>query len=74
VTPGFLAKLSPVQQRALAVALFVAVLVIGLLVLLGPLILLHRHYDRAIAETTDRVGHLVASPHKHPSCAARSIR
>jgi len=27
-------------------------------VLLGPLILLHRHYDRAIAETTDRVAHL----------------
>jgi general secretion pathway protein M len=58
VTPGFAAKLSPGQQRALALTMFVAVLVIVLLVLLGPLILLHRHYDRAIAETTDRVGHL----------------
>jgi general secretion pathway protein M len=58
VTPGFIAKLSPGQQRALALALFFAVLAVVLLVLLGPLILLHRHYDRAIAETTDRVAHL----------------
>jgi hypothetical protein len=42
VTPGFAAKLSPGQQRALALTMFVAVLVIVLLVLLGPLILLHR--------------------------------
>lgn len=58
MTPGFAAKLSPARQRALALTMFVAVLVIVLLVLLGPLILLHRHYDRAIAETTDRVAHL----------------
>jgi general secretion pathway protein M len=58
VTPGFVAKLSPVQQRALAFTMFVAVLAVLLLVLLGPLILLHRHYDRAIAETTDRIAHL----------------
>jgi general secretion pathway protein M len=58
VTPGFAAKLSPGQQRALALTMFVGVLIIVLLVLLGPLILLHRHYDRAIAETTDRVAHL----------------
>jgi len=58
VTPGFAAKLSPGQQRALALTMFVSVLIIVLLVLLGPLILLHRHYDRAIAETTDRVAHL----------------
>ncbi len=58
MTPGFIAKLSPGQQRALALALFFAVLAVVLLVLLGPLILLHRHYDRAIAETTDRVAHL----------------
>jgi general secretion pathway protein M len=58
VTPGFVAKLSPAQQRALALTMFFAVLVIALLLVLGPLILLHRHYDRAIAETTDRVAHL----------------
>ncbi|HEY2816030.1 MAG TPA: type II secretion system protein GspM [Casimicrobiaceae bacterium] len=58
MTPGFVAKLSPVQQRALAFTMFVAVLAVLLLVLLGPLILLHRHYDRAIAETTDRIAHL----------------
>ena len=58
MTPPLVAKLSPMQQRVLALSLFVAVLAIALLVLVGPLILLHRHYDRAIAETTDRIGHL----------------
>jgi general secretion pathway protein M len=58
VTPALVAKLSPVQQRILALLLFVAILAVVLLVLVGPLVLLHRHYDRAIAETTDRIGHL----------------
>jgi len=58
VTPAIVAKLSPTQQRALALALFFGILVIVLLALLGPLILMHRHYDKAIAETTDRVAHL----------------
>jgi len=55
VTPALVAKLSPIQQRALALTLFFGILLIALLALLGPLILLHRHYDKAIAETTDRV-------------------
>jgi len=58
VTPALVAKLTPTQQRALALALFFGILVIVLLALLGPLILMHRHYDKAIAETTDRVAHL----------------
>ena len=58
MTPGFAAKLSATQQRALALSMFVGVVVVVLLVLLGPLILMHRHYDRAIVETTDRIGHL----------------
>jgi general secretion pathway protein M len=56
--PGFIAKLSPVQRRALALTLFVAVVAVALFVLLAPVILLHRHYDRAIAETSERVTHL----------------
>ena len=55
MTPALVAKLSPIQQRALALTLFFGILLIALLALLGPLILLHRHYDKAIAETTDRV-------------------
>ncbi|HEY3179783.1 MAG TPA: type II secretion system protein GspM [Casimicrobiaceae bacterium] len=58
MTPGFVAKLSSAQQRALALAIFVAIVAVALFVLLGPVILMHRHYDRAIAETSDRVTHL----------------
>jgi general secretion pathway protein M len=58
VTPSLLAKLSPFQQRALALLLFVGILIVALLLLLGPVILLHRHYDNAIAETSDRVSRL----------------
>ena len=58
MTPSLLAKLSPFQQRALALLLFVGILIVALLLLLGPVILLHRHYDNAIAETSDRVSRL----------------
>ena len=43
------------QQRATALALLVGVVVAALAVLLLPVLLLHRHYDDAIADTTDRV-------------------
>jgi general secretion pathway protein M len=58
VTPSLVAKLPPLQQRALALVLFVGILIVALLILLGPVILLHRHYDKAIAETSDRVSRL----------------
>jgi general secretion pathway protein M len=58
VTPSLVAKLPPLQQRALALVLFVGILIVALLTLLGPVILLHRHYDTAIAETSDRVSRL----------------
>ena len=58
MTPSLVAKLSPLQQRALALVLFVGILIVALLILLGPVILLHRHYDKAIAETSDRVSRL----------------
>jgi hypothetical protein len=53
MTPPLFARLSASRQRALAVALFAAAVLAALAVVLGPVVLLHRHYDRAIAETSD---------------------
>ena len=50
-----IAKLPPSRQRLLAVALLVVAVVLVLSVLLGPLLLLHKHYDDTIAELTDRI-------------------
>lgn len=55
MTPEFTARMSPAQQRALALALLAAAVLIVLGVALGPIVLLHRHYDAAIAELTDRL-------------------
>ena len=55
MVPPAIQKLSPAQQRALAVALLVAAIVAVLAVVFGPIILLHRHYDGAIADTSDRL-------------------
>jgi general secretion pathway protein M len=55
MTPPLLKKLSPARQRALAAALFVAGIAVVLLAILGPVVLLHRHYDNAIADTSDRL-------------------
>jgi hypothetical protein len=55
VTPAFAAQLSPRRQRALALAIFVGLLALLLLLVLGPLLLLHRHYDQAIADTAERI-------------------
>jgi len=46
-------RLSPPRQRALAIALLVAAVVLALAVLLLPIVLLHMHYDDAIAARTD---------------------
>jgi len=50
-----IAKLPRSRQRALAVALFIAAIVLVLAIVLVPLILLHKHYDDTIAEFSDRV-------------------
>ena len=55
MTPAALKQLSPARQRMLAAALFVAAIVVVLVAVLGPVIVLHRHYDAAIADTSDRV-------------------
>jgi len=55
MTPNFASRLSAAQQRALAVGLLVIAAVVALVVLLGPIVLFHRHYDVAIADTSDRL-------------------
>ena len=55
MTPPALKRLSPTRQRALAAALFVVGIALMLLAVLGPIIALHRHYDAAIADTSDRL-------------------
>lgn len=50
-----IARLSAKQQRALAIALFVVAAVMVVSLLLLPAVLLHRHYDNAIASLTDRL-------------------
>ena len=50
-----IARLSPPRQRALAVTLLVAALILALASILVPLVLLHKHYDDTIAEFSDRV-------------------
>ena len=55
MTPPALARLTPVRQRAVAVGLLVLVALAALAVVLGPIVLLHRHYDAAITDTADRL-------------------
>jgi hypothetical protein len=55
MTPVALKQLSPARQRALAAGLLVAAIVLVLAVVLGPIVMLHRHYDAAIADTSDRL-------------------
>jgi hypothetical protein len=50
-----LERLPAKQQRTLAVALFVVAVLVVLSVLLLPVVLLHKHYDDAIAQLGDRL-------------------
>jgi general secretion pathway protein M len=55
MTPPALKGLSPAQQRVLAAGLLIGSIVAVLLAVLVPIVLLHRHYDAAIADTSDRL-------------------
>jgi len=55
MTPPLFKNLSPSRQRALAVSLLVLAIVAVLAVILGPVVALHRHYDAAIADVSDRL-------------------
>lgn len=55
MTPAAIARLSPKAQRGLAIALAAIAVLVVLAILLGPVLYLHRRYDLAIADLTDRV-------------------
>lgn len=55
MTRAFAAQLSTAQQRTLALALLLLVVLAGLALLFGPVVLLHRHYDTAIDDLSDRL-------------------
>ena len=55
MTPAFVTRMSQEQQRALAVGLLLVAVIAALAVLLGPIVLFHRHYDVAIEETANRL-------------------
>ncbi len=55
MTPAFVAKLTPPQQRGLAIGLLVLAVIAVLVLLMGPIVMIHRHYDAAIEDTTNRL-------------------
>ena len=55
MTPALVSRLSPQQQRVLAVGLLVLAVVAALVLLAGPIVLFHRHYDVAIEDTSRRL-------------------
>ena len=55
MTPPALKNMAPARQRARAAALLVGAILLLLIGVLGPIVLLHRHYDEAIADTSDRL-------------------
>ena len=55
MTPALIAKLTPRQSRALAVGVGLLAIIAVLSMILVPVLLLHQHYDEAIAESADRL-------------------
>ncbi len=55
MTPPFATRMSPAQQRVAAIGLFVVAVLAVLALVVGPVFMLHRHYDRAIDDVTDRL-------------------
>jgi hypothetical protein len=55
MTPAFTSRLSPAQSRWLAVALALAALLALAAVIVVPIVLAHMHYNKAIADSADRL-------------------
>ncbi len=62
-----IARLAPARQRALAIALFVVAVAAALAIVGVPVVLLHKHYDDAIASLTDRLHRLRAIAAQAPN-------
>jgi hypothetical protein len=55
MTPAFAMRMSPLRQRMLALGVLVIALAVVLGALVAPVLLLHRHYDVAIADFSDKL-------------------
>ena len=55
MTPASIARLSPAGQRNLAVAILVLAVIVALVIVLGPVVYLHRRYNNAIDDLSDRL-------------------
>lgn len=55
MTPAFAARMTPGQSRALAILLGLALVAALAALVVLPVLLLHAHYDDAIASATDRL-------------------
>jgi len=55
MTPAFATRLTPARQRALALGILLILLFAAAAVLVFPVILLHRHYDAAIDDLSDKL-------------------
>jgi general secretion pathway protein M len=55
MTPAFALRMSPLRQRLLALGVLLLALIVVLGVLVAPVLLLHRHYDLAIADLSDKL-------------------
>ena len=55
MTPAFAMRMSPLRQRLLALGVLLIALAAILGVLVAPVLLLHWHYDRAIADLSDKL-------------------
>lgn len=55
MTPAFAVSMTPARQRALAIGILAIAIGALFAVLVLPVVLLHRHYDAAIAEHADRL-------------------
>lgn len=55
MTPAFALRLSPLRQRVLALGILLVLILVVAGVLIVPVVLLHRHYDAAIADLSDKL-------------------
>lgn len=55
MTPAFALQMSPLRQRALALGVLLILLGVLLGVIVAPVLVLHRHYDAAIADLSDKL-------------------